>query len=60
MNPARVGRNERSELRVRPRRRTTRTVQVRAAVSHDGVAKRYCVTARWGGEQREANEWSAG
>ena len=56
--PARVPRCKR--LVVRPRWRLISTVEVRVRVSHSSVADDHCVTARWGGEQSEANPRSAG
>src|SRR5262249_36012480 len=47
-------------LVVRLQWRLISTVQVRAGVCHTSVAEGYCVTARWGGKQLEANPRSVG
>ncbi len=49
-----------SGLVVRPRWRLISTVGVRVGASHVSVAEGHCVTARWGGEQPEANPRSVG
>lgn len=50
----------RSGLVVRLQWRLISTVQVRVGVCHTSVAEGHCVTARWGGEQPEANSRSVG
>ena len=50
----------RSGLVVRLQWRLISTVQVRVGVCHTSVAEGHCVTARWGGEQPEANPRSVG
>jgi hypothetical protein len=50
----------RSGLVVRLQWRLISTVQVRVGVCHTSVAEGYCVTARWGGKQPEANPRSVG
>ena len=45
---------------MRPGGRPSSTVQVRVGGSHDSVAESNCVTARWGGEQLNANDRSVG
>src|SRR5215470_4249207 len=47
-------------LVVRLQWRLISTVQVRVGVCHTSVAEGYCVTARWGGKQLEANPRSVG
>src|SRR5262249_2094626 len=50
----------RSDLVVRLQWRLISTVQVRVGVCHTSVAEGYCVTARWGGKQPEADPRSVG
>ena len=50
----------RSDFVVRLQWRLISTVQVRVGVCHTSVAEGHCVTARWGGEQPEANPRSVG
>ena len=54
------GKLPRSGLVVRLQWRLISTVQVRVGVCHTSVAEGHCVTARWGGEQPEANPRSVG